>query len=82
MGDESHRYSRENPNCNTALECKLISIIITSLPATSCRCLQSAENSDPQFDLQYRGPITMKGKKEPMKVWFLSRRTPLEGTEN
>uniref|UniRef100_A0A8C5BWZ9 Guanylate cyclase soluble subunit beta-1 n=1 Tax=Gadus morhua TaxID=8049 RepID=A0A8C5BWZ9_GADMO len=46
------------------------------------RCLQSAENSDPQFDLQYRGPITMKGKKEPMKVWFLSRRTPLEGTEN
>lgn len=38
------------------------------------RCLQSAENADPQFHLDYRGPITMKGKKEPMKVWFLSRK--------
>uniref|UniRef100_A0A672G5Q6 Guanylate cyclase soluble subunit beta-1 n=1 Tax=Salarias fasciatus TaxID=181472 RepID=A0A672G5Q6_SALFA len=35
--------------------------------------LQSAENADPQFQLEYRGPITMKGKKDPMKVWFLSR---------
>ncbi|KAM3865175.1 guanylate cyclase soluble subunit beta-1 isoform 1-T1 [Diretmus argenteus] len=39
------------------------------------RCLQSAENADPQFHLEYRGPVTMKGKKEPMKVWFLSRKT-------
>ncbi|XP_049577132.1 guanylate cyclase soluble subunit beta-1 [Syngnathus scovelli] len=31
------------------------------------RCLQSTENADPQFHLAYRGPITMKGKKEPMK---------------
>ncbi|KAG7225837.1 hypothetical protein INR49_014358 [Caranx melampygus] len=38
------------------------------------RCLQSAENADPQFHLEYRGPVTMKGKKEPMKVWFLSRK--------
>lgn len=38
------------------------------------RCLQSAENADPQFNLEYRGPVTMKGKKEPMKVWFLSRK--------
>ncbi|MEQ2175532.1 Guanylate cyclase soluble subunit beta-1, partial [Goodea atripinnis] len=28
-----------------------------------------------QFHLEYRGPVTMKGKKEPMKVWFLSRTT-------
>ncbi|KAF3687716.1 Guanylate cyclase soluble subunit beta-1 [Channa argus] len=38
------------------------------------RCLQSAENADPQFHLEHRGPVTMKGKKEPMKVWFLSRK--------
>lgn len=44
------------------------------------RCLQSAENADPQFRLEYRGPVTMKGKKEPMKVWFLSRKT--NGTES
>uniref|UniRef100_A0AAY4ABR0 Guanylate cyclase soluble subunit beta-1 n=1 Tax=Denticeps clupeoides TaxID=299321 RepID=A0AAY4ABR0_9TELE len=40
------------------------------------RCLQSAENADPQFHLEYRGPVTMKGKKEPMKVWFLSQKSP------
>uniref|UniRef100_A0A674DVK8 Guanylate cyclase soluble subunit beta-1 n=1 Tax=Salmo trutta TaxID=8032 RepID=A0A674DVK8_SALTR len=39
------------------------------------RCLQSAENADPQFHLEYRGPITMKGKKEPMNVYFLSRKS-------
>uniref|UniRef100_A0A8C2HSP9 Guanylate cyclase soluble subunit beta-1 n=1 Tax=Cyprinus carpio TaxID=7962 RepID=A0A8C2HSP9_CYPCA len=39
------------------------------------RCLQSVENADPQFHLEHRGPVTMKGKKEPMKVWFLSRKT-------
>lgn len=45
------------------------------------RCLQSAENADPQFHLEYRGPVTMKGKKEPMKVWFLSRKpTDTEST--
>ncbi|KAJ3614075.1 hypothetical protein NHX12_017652 [Muraenolepis orangiensis] len=38
--------------------------------------INSPENSDPQFQMEYRGPVTMKGKKEPMKVWFLSRRTP------
>lgn len=43
-----------------------------------CRCLQSAENADPQFHLEYRGPVTMKGKKEPMKVWFLSRKPTVE----
>ncbi|GAA6088280.1 guanylate cyclase soluble subunit beta-1, partial [Tachysurus ichikawai] len=39
------------------------------------RCLQSVENADAQFHLEFRGPVTMKGKKEPMKVWFLSRKT-------
>lgn len=37
------------------------------------RCLMSPENFDPQFHFEYRGPVQMKGKKEPMKVWFLSR---------
>ncbi|KAG8134967.1 hypothetical protein E2320_008031, partial [Naja naja] len=40
-------------------------------------CLMSPENSDPQFHLEHRGPVSMKGKKEPMQVWFLSRK----GTE-
>lgn len=31
------------------------------------------KNFDPQFHFEYRGPVQMKGKKEPMKVWFLSR---------
>uniref|UniRef100_H0WPN1 Guanylate cyclase soluble subunit beta-1 n=2 Tax=Otolemur garnettii TaxID=30611 RepID=H0WPN1_OTOGA len=43
------------------------------------RCLMSPENSDPQFHLEHRGPVSMKGKKEPMKVWFLSRKNT--GTE-
>ncbi|EGV95969.1 Guanylate cyclase soluble subunit beta-1 [Cricetulus griseus] len=38
------------------------------------RCLMSPENSDPQFHLEHRGPVSMKGKKEPMQVWFLSRK--------
>ncbi|MGH0145967.1 UNVERIFIED_CONTAM: hypothetical protein FKN15_012936, partial [Acipenser sinensis] len=40
------------------------------------RCLLSAENADPQFHLEYKRPVAMKGKKEPMKVWFLSRKRP------
>ncbi|KAK4818757.1 hypothetical protein QYF61_018929 [Mycteria americana] len=39
------------------------------------RCLMTPENSDPQFHLEYRGPVSMKGKKEPMQVWFLSRKS-------
>ncbi|XP_044154814.1 guanylate cyclase soluble subunit beta-1 [Bufo gargarizans] len=39
------------------------------------RCLMSPENADPQFHLQYRGPVSMKGKTDPMQVWFLSRKT-------
>uniref|UniRef100_A0A8C4TM75 Guanylate cyclase 1 soluble subunit beta 1 n=1 Tax=Erpetoichthys calabaricus TaxID=27687 RepID=A0A8C4TM75_ERPCA len=42
------------------------------------RCLLSAENADPQFHLDYRGPVAMKGRKEPMKVWFLTRKSSEE----
>uniref|UniRef100_A0A0A9X0F7 Guanylate cyclase soluble subunit beta-1 n=4 Tax=Lygus hesperus TaxID=30085 RepID=A0A0A9X0F7_LYGHE len=38
------------------------------------RCLQNNTNFDPQFKFTYRGPVIMKGKAEPMKVWYLSRR--------
>lgn len=31
------------------------------------------ENFDPSFQFEFRGEITMKGKPEPMKVWFLTR---------
>ncbi|GFS53639.1 guanylate cyclase soluble subunit beta-1 [Nephila pilipes] len=37
-------------------------------------CLLRPENFDPQFKFEFRGPIQMKGKKDPMKVWFLSRK--------
>lgn len=42
------------------------------------RCLMQPENHDPEFHFQYRGPVQMKGKKEPMKVWFLSRKQKQE----
>lgn len=41
------------------------------------RYLCMPENQDPQFLLEYRGPVTMKGKNEPMNVWFLSREREL-----
>ena len=37
------------------------------------RYLCLLENQDPQFLLEYRVAINMKGKNEPMNVWFLSR---------
>ncbi|KFM79989.1 Guanylate cyclase soluble subunit beta-1, partial [Stegodyphus mimosarum] len=37
------------------------------------RCLMEPQNFDPQFHFEYRGPVQMKGKKEPMEVWFLTR---------
>lgn len=30
-------------------------------------------NADGAFDFEYRGPVMMKGKAEPMKCWFLNR---------
>ncbi|KAH0820558.1 hypothetical protein GEV33_002233 [Tenebrio molitor] len=40
------------------------------------RFLCKEDNYDEQFQFEYRGPVTMKGKSEPMNVWFLSRSKP------
>ncbi|KAK5643100.1 hypothetical protein RI129_006945 [Pyrocoelia pectoralis] len=37
------------------------------------RYLCREENFDEQFYFEYRGPVSMKGKSEPMNVWYLSR---------
>lgn len=37
-------------------------------------CTKNPNNFDPEFDFQYRGQINMKGKTEPMGMWFLTRR--------
>lgn len=37
------------------------------------RLLCNGDNFDEAFDLEYRGLVTMKGKAEPMKCWFLNR---------
>nr|CAD7570521.1 unnamed protein product [Timema californicum] len=39
------------------------------------RYLNKGCNADPLFNFEYRGPVTMKGKSEPMDVWFLTRST-------
>ncbi|XP_065159270.1 guanylate cyclase soluble subunit beta-1 [Atheta coriaria] len=36
--------------------------------------LNLEENYDEQFVFTYRGPVTMKGKSEPMDVWYLNRK--------
>ncbi|KAK3862993.1 hypothetical protein Pcinc_031197 [Petrolisthes cinctipes] len=41
------------------------------------RYLQEPVNHDPGFLFTYRGPVPMKGRKEPMQVWFLNRRNPV-----
>lgn len=33
-------------------------------------------NHDASMNLEYRGPVTMKGKPEPMECWLLSRKSP------
>lgn len=37
-------------------------------------CTKDPNNFDSEFDFQYRGQINMKGKSEPMGMWFLTRR--------
>lgn len=37
------------------------------------RLLQEPDNRDSQFCFSYRGPVVMKGKPEPMKVYYLDR---------
>ncbi|KAK7475318.1 hypothetical protein BaRGS_00033465 [Batillaria attramentaria] len=41
------------------------------------RCLHEPLNRDETFHFEYRGEVVMKGKKDPMKCWFLSRKPPL-----
>lgn len=42
------------------------------------RLLCDPVNHDPSFNLEYRGPVVMKGKPEPMECWFLTRKaTPV-----
>ncbi|RXG68493.1 Guanylate cyclase soluble subunit beta-1, partial [Armadillidium vulgare] len=36
---------------------------------------QNTQNYDPEFKFVYRDLVYMKGRKEPMKVWFLQRAT-------
>ena len=35
--------------------------------------LMESKNHDSDFKFTFRGPVIMKGRMEPMKVWFLSR---------
>lgn len=69
---------KQRPIIFISKQTKIIVLFLSDVTALvsmlRCRCLQSAENADPQFNLEYRGPVSMKGKKEPMKVWFLSRK--------
>lgn len=45
------------------------------------RCLQEPLNCDDSFEFEYRGEVVMKGKKDPMQCWFLSRKpTPPSAT--
>lgn len=36
-------------------------------------CLMENKNHDSDFKFTYRGPVLMKGRVEPMKIWFLTR---------
>lgn len=36
-------------------------------------CLQEYKNHDPDFQFTFRGAVLMKGRTEPMRVWFLTR---------
>ncbi|XP_075159382.1 uncharacterized protein LOC142232471 [Haematobia irritans] len=37
-------------------------------------------NQDDSFNLEYRGPVVMKGKPTPMNCWFLTRNTTTTGS--
>ncbi|CAG2054669.1 unnamed protein product [Timema podura] len=51
----------------------LVTFGIVSLLEKYPRYLNKGCNADPLFNFEYRGPVTMKGKSEPMDVWFLTR---------
>ncbi|XP_055535975.1 guanylate cyclase soluble subunit beta-1 isoform X1 [Wyeomyia smithii] len=46
-----------------------------NISETTYKLLCEPVNHDPSFHLEYRGPVVMKGKPEPMKCWFLTRKT-------
>ncbi|XP_049530107.1 guanylate cyclase soluble subunit beta-1 isoform X2 [Anopheles darlingi] len=45
-----------------------------NISETTYRLLCDPVNHDPSFNLEYRGPVVMKGKPEPMDCWFLTRK--------
>ncbi|XP_029710577.1 guanylate cyclase soluble subunit beta-1 isoform X1 [Aedes albopictus] len=47
-----------------------------NISETTYKLLCEPVNQDPCFHLEYRGPVVMKGKPEPMECWFLTRKTP------
>lgn len=44
------------------------------------RLLCQEINHDDSFNLEYRGPVVMKGKPTPMDCWFLTRNTSATAT--
>ncbi|XP_052868356.1 guanylate cyclase soluble subunit beta-1 [Anopheles cruzii] len=44
-----------------------------NISETTYKLLCDPVNHDPSFNLEYRGPVVMKGKPEPMDCWFLTR---------
>uniref|UniRef100_A0A6B2EBN4 Guanylate cyclase soluble subunit beta-1 n=1 Tax=Phlebotomus kandelakii TaxID=1109342 RepID=A0A6B2EBN4_9DIPT len=46
------------------------------------KLLSEGVNYDDSFQLDFRGPIVMKGKPEPMNVWFLTRATPRDACDS
>ncbi|XP_062537576.1 guanylate cyclase soluble subunit beta-1 isoform X2 [Armigeres subalbatus] len=46
-----------------------------NISETTYKLLCEPVNQDPSFNLEYRGPVVMKGKPEPMDCWFLTRKT-------
>ncbi|GIY36880.1 guanylate cyclase soluble subunit beta-1 [Caerostris extrusa] len=64
VSEDAYRYDVSGLLCNNESD------FIWQLPCY----LMKPENFDAQFHFTYRGLVQMKGKKEPMKVWFLSRK--------
>ena len=55
----------------------VVFLIGFQLSTAGFRLLQDDTNYDRQFHFEYRGPVVMKGKSEPMKVYYLNRANPI-----
>ena len=55
------------------LFCLFLFSLVFRLFLVIFRLLQDDTNYDQQFGFEYRGPVVMKGKPEPMKVYYLNR---------